>query len=351
MASWQAHVAVWMLKLRFKPRLARASGNVRRMRRLMTPLPFRVPPGVTITPAHVGGIAGEWVAGTGGGPTMLYLHGGGYFACSAEMYRPITAVFAQQGFRVFAPDYRLAPEYPFPAAVNDALAVWRGLIELGNSARHMVVAGDSAGGGLALALLVAARDTGDSLPSAAALFSPLTDLTASGDSIRANTRRCAMFVGANIGPGALLYLGGADPRSPLASPLYADLSGLPPLLIHVGCDEVLLDDSTRLAERARAAGGAVDLKIWPVVPHAWQLVYPAMPEARQSMQEASAFLKTMMEQMVPPAGGADPLVRGRRPRRPAGIGRDVDCAGDGRSGGTRADQGVRPTTPTTGTRA
>ena len=301
MASWQAYIAVWTLKRRFKPRLARAGADVSRMRKLMTPPPFRVPRGVTVTPAHVGGIAGEWVEPTGGGRhTLLYLHGGGYFACSAETHRPITAGFAQQGFRVFAPDYRLAPEHPFPAAVDDAVAVYRGLIEHGlieqgligsrHLPRQIVVAGDSAGGGLALALLVASRDRGDPLPAAAALFSPWTDLAATGDSIRLNDRRCAMFVGAQIGPGARRYLGGEDPRSPLASPLYADLSDFPPLLIHVGRDEVLLDDSRRLAERARAAGVAVDLKIWPVVPHAWQIIYPAVPEARQSISEASAFL-------------------------------------------------------------
>ncbi|HMC61970.1 MAG TPA: alpha/beta hydrolase, partial [Candidatus Solibacter sp.] len=128
MASWQAYIAVWMLKRRFKPRLAHAGGNVSRMRKLMTPPPFRVPRGVTIMPASVGGIAGEWVEPTGGGGhTLLYLHGGGYFACSAETHRPITAGFALQGFRVFAPNYRLAPEHPFPAAVDDAVAVYRGL--------------------------------------------------------------------------------------------------------------------------------------------------------------------------------------------------------------------------------
>jgi epsilon-lactone hydrolase len=251
MASWQAYLAAWILKRRFKPRLARAG----------------------VTPAPVGGIAGEWVEAAGGGHTLLYLHGGGYFACSAETHRPITVGFALQGFRVFAPNYRLAPEHPFPTALNDAAAVIRGLIEQGNSPGQIVIAGDSAGGGLALAMLVASRDRGDSLPAAAALFSPWTDLAATGDSIRVNDRRCAMFVGSQIGPGARRYLGGEDPRNPLASPLYADLSRLPPLLIHVGSDEVLLDDSRRLAERARLAGVPADLKIWPVVPHAWQLVY------------------------------------------------------------------------------
>jgi len=305
-ASWQAHVAVWVLKLRFKPALARASGSVPRMRAVMTPPPFRVPRGVTISPANAGGIAGEWVEASGGAEhTLLYLHGGGYFACSAETHRPITVAYAQEGFRVFAPNYRLAPEHPFPAALDDAVGAWRGLIDLGISPEKLVVAGDSAGGGLALALLVANRDRGDPLPAAAALFSPWTDLAATGDSVRENDRRCAMFVGANMEPAAGLYLGGADPRTALASPLYAELSHLPPLLIHVGSDEVLLDDSRRLAERARVAGVVVDLKVWPVVPHTWQLVFPAMPEARQSMREAAAFLHAAVKsvaQSSPTAG-------------------------------------------------
>jgi acetyl esterase/lipase len=290
MASIQAHIAVWLLKMRFKPSLARAK-DAARVRKLMTPEPYRVPPGVTISLASVGGVRGEWVEGpAGNGVTMLYLHGGGYIACSAETHRPITVALAQKGFRVFAPNYRLAPEHPFPAAVDDAVAVWRGLLDQGISPEATVLAGDSAGGGLALALLVAARDRGYPLPRAAALFSPFTDLAATGESIRRNNRRCAMFLGDHIARGASYYLGSADPRNPLASPLYADLAGLPPLLVHVGEDEVLLDDSTRLADRAREAGVEVDLKVWPVVPHCWQLVYAPMPEARQSIDEATAFL-------------------------------------------------------------
>jgi len=202
------------------------------------------------------------------------------------MHRPITVGFAQNGLRVYAPDYRLAPEHLFPAAVEDAVAVYRALLEQG---RKIVVAGDSAGGGLALAMTISLRDSGLPLPAAAALFSPWTDLAATGESLRTNDLNCALFRGEKIGPGARYYLGSADPVNPLASPLYADLTHLPPMLIHVGKDEVLLNDSTRLAEKARAAGVRVELKIWPVVPHVWQLV-PKMPEARKSLREASSFL-------------------------------------------------------------
>jgi epsilon-lactone hydrolase len=286
MASLQAHVTTWILKRKLKPKLALAE-NALDVRRLLRPEPYKVPPSVRITPKTVGGVPGEWVEAAASSPTILYLHGGGYVACTVATHRPITAGFALRGLRVFAPEYRMAPEHLFPAAVEDAVAAYRGLLDQGIS--NIVVGGDSAGGGLALAMMLALRDAGVELPAAAALFSPWTDLAATGESLIKNDDRCALFRGDKIGPGALYYLGTADPKNPLASPLYGDLKGLPPLLIHVGENEVLLDDSRRFAERARAAGVAVEIKVWPVVPHDWQLV-PAMPEAKQSMREAAEFL-------------------------------------------------------------
>ena len=286
MASLQAHVTTWILKRKLKPKLALAE-NALDVRRLLRPEPYRVPPSVRITPKTVGGVPGEWVEAAASSPTMLYLHGGGYVACTVVTHRPITAGFALRGLRVFAPEYRMAPEHLFPAAVEDAVAVYWALLDQGIS--NIVVGGDSAGGGLALAMMLALRDAGVALPAAAALFSPWTDLAATGESLVTNDDRCALFRGDKIGPGALYYLGTADPKNPLASPLYGDLKGLPPMLIHVGENEVLLDDSRRFAERARAAGVEVEIKIWPVVPHDWQLV-PAMPEAKQSMREAAEFL-------------------------------------------------------------
>jgi monoterpene epsilon-lactone hydrolase len=290
MASWQAHLSVWIVKWRVKRKL-RHIRDYKVARKILRPDPYEVPATVRISPAQVGGVPGEWVEGTGAtNSILLYLHGGGYFGCSAASHRPITVGFALQGFRVFAVDYRLAPENPFPAAVDDAVAAYRGLLSEGDLAGHIVIGGDSAGGGLALSLLLALRDAGAPLPAGAAVFSPWTDLAATGDSIRTNAARCAMFHGPDIGLSARYYLGDTDPRNPLASPLYADLTGLPPLLIHVGKDEVLRDDSTRLAERARAAGVRVELKVWPVVPHAWQLAPQKIPEARQSLRETAAFL-------------------------------------------------------------
>src|SRR5580658_4229586 len=294
MASWHAHLSVWIIKWRVKRNL-RGVRDYRLARRILNPDPYRVPADVRISPTQVGGVRGEWVEGAGSTDVvLLYLHGGGYFGCSAQSHRPITAAFARQGFRVLAPNYRLAPENQFPAAVDDAVAVYRGLLGEGYSPAQIVVSGDSAGGGLALSLLLALREAGILLPAGAALFSPWTDLAATGESILTNADRCAMFHGPDIGLSARYYLGEMDPRNPFASPLYADLGGLPPLLIHVGEDEVLRDDSTRLAEHARATGVRVELKVWPVVPHAWQLAPHRIPEARQSLRESAEFLHKLV---------------------------------------------------------
>jgi len=294
MASWQAHTMSFVLRHTFKPRLARAK-DAQHGRAIMNGGIFRTPSTVKITPAALGGVPGEWVeaASQPGAVVLLYLHGGGYFACSVRTHRPFTTGFALRGLRVYAPDYRLAPENPFPAAVNDAVAAWHAVrAEIGASTT-MVIGGDSAGGGLALATMLKLRDEGAALPAAAALFSPLTDLIGIGESRRTNDRRCAMFHGNGLARATEFYMAdtGGDPRNPLASPLYADLRGLPPLLIHVGADETLRDDSTELATRARAAGVRVDLTVWPAVPHVWQMFHPFVPEGRQSLASAAAFLR------------------------------------------------------------
>ncbi len=294
MPSWQAHLSVWVIKWRVKRKL-RGVRDYRVARKILNPDPYRVPADVRISSAKVGGVPGEWVEGTGSAnAALLYLHGGGYFGCTAQTHRPITVSFARQGLRVFAPNYRLAPENQFPAAVDDAVAAYRGLLSEGYSPERIVVSGESAGGGLTLSLLLTLREEGNPLPAGAAIFSPWTDLAATGDSIRTNKDRCAMFHGPDIAFSARYYLGDVDPRNSIASPLYADLAGLPPLLIHVGADEVLLDDSTRLAEKARAAGVRVELKIWPVVPHAWQLAPHRIPEARESLRESGEFLRQLV---------------------------------------------------------
>ena len=291
MASWQARTTSFVLRHWFKPRLARTPDALT-ARKVMSGGPeMPAPPGARIVPGTVGGIAGEWLVADSVPTiaTLLYLHGGGYFACTPQTYHAVTSSFALAGFRTFAPDYRLAPEHPFPAGLDDAVAAYRGLLE-NTAPRQIVVAGDSAGGGLSMALLLSLRDRGIPLPAAAVLFSPFVDLAATGESVRTNSRRCAMFDSKSFGRAAQYYLGERDRTIPLASPLYAELHGLPPLLIHVGADETLLDDSRRLAERAQRAGVKTQIKIWPAVPHVWQLFQRWVPEGRSSLREAGMFL-------------------------------------------------------------
>lgn len=290
MASWQARTTSFVLRHWFKPRLARAP-DAPALRRVMNGPTVPPPRGVHAVEGTVGGIAGEWMRADAVPrvATLLYLHGGGYFACTPQTHRAITSSFARVGFRTFSPAYRLAPEHPFPAGLEDAVAAYRGLLE-DHAPRQLVICGDSAGGGLSMALLLSLRERGIPLPAAAVLFSPFVDLAATGESARTNSARCAMFDSSSFGRAAEFYVGKGDRRSPLASPLYADLRGLPPLLIHVGADETLLDDSRRLAERAQRAGVKVELKIWPAVPHVWQLFQRWIPEGRTSLHEAGMFL-------------------------------------------------------------
>jgi acetyl esterase/lipase len=289
MASWQAHLLDLLMRVRVK-RALKGLINIEQARLALAGAALPAPADISFRPDVVGGVAGEWVHAPGQpNATLLYLHGGGYFACSPRTHRTITAAYARHGFSVFVPEYRLAPEHPFPAAIEDAEAVWNGLLARGYSAGELTVSGDSAGGGLTLALLLTLRDAGFALPAAAALLSPWTDLAASGESIRRNARREAMFTLPGMLNCRSLYIGDRDPRLPLASPVYADLRGLPPMLIHAGDREMLLDDSTRLAERAAAAGVSVELRIWKVVPHVWQLAQ-FVPEARLSMRLLAEFL-------------------------------------------------------------
>lgn len=291
MASLRAHAVSFLLRNTFKRQLMRAE-EIEDIRRIMGAGVYKVPGDVEIQPETVGGVPGEWVRlrGTEPAATLLYLHGGGYFACSPRTHRPATCAFARDGFNVFVPDYRLAPEHPFPAAIEDARSVKAALADGLGSTAGLAVAGDSAGGGLTLALMLAERDAGHDLPAAAALFSPWTDMTVSSPSVTANEGRCAMFTADGIRRGAEMYLNGADPQGPLASPVFADLARLPPMLVHVSEAECLRDDGVRVADLARQHGVEVTLRQWPVVPHVWQLFHPFIPEGRTSLAEAAAFL-------------------------------------------------------------
>ncbi len=294
--SWQNFMLSTLLRLRFKP-MAKKNLDVATIRaNAAKPIfPVRQPEGWRVRPVAAGGLKGEWIEPESAAPpprTIFYLHGGGYFFCTPATHRPITYTLGTAAeARVFSLDYRLAPEHPFPAAVHDAVAGYRALLEHGVTAERMVIAGDSAGGGLALATMLSVREAGLPLPAGAVLFSPWTDLAATGESLRSNTKRDCMFHGEGIAKGARIYLCDAPGDHPLASPLYADLQGLPPLLIQVSDSEVLLDDSRRLAAKAQQAGVAVSLETWRRLPHVWQIFHPFLPEARRALADAAAFAR------------------------------------------------------------
>ena len=261
---------------------------------------FHNPPAVRRTAADLGGVAVEWARSESPAEAaaVLYLHGGGYCIGSVPSYRDITArLAAATGIAVATVDYRLAPEHPFPAAVDDALAAYRALLGSGVPAARVGVCGDSAGGGLSVSLALAARDAGLPVPGAIAAFSPLADLAHAGSSVAHNATLDPLVTPEGSHRYAVRYLGGEDEalmRHPLASPVYADLHGLPPVHIQVGTAEVLLDDSLRLARGIRAAGGRVDLDVWPDMVHILPFFAAKVPEAREALDGAVAFLRTTL---------------------------------------------------------
>jgi len=255
----------------------------------LTPPP---PRGTKTTSVDAGGVLGLLVEtpSSRADRCQLYLHGGAYTFGSPQLYRHFTWRMANAArARVLIIDYRLAPEHPFPAALEDAVTAWRWLLANGATPAGMTMAGDSAGGGLALAAMLKLRDEGLPLPAAAALMSPWTDLALTAPSFRANAASDPMLVADDVPRFAAAYLGGTDARHPYASPLYADPRGLPPTLIQAGGDEILRDDATRMAEAMKAAGCDVELQVWPFMPHTWHLLAPVLPEAREAIGDIARF--------------------------------------------------------------
>ncbi len=265
---------------------------------------------VRCRPVEAGGVPCEWVLAPGaterlprdGSNTaergvVLYLHGGGYYRGSLHTHRELCSRISRAGgWAVLSVGYRLAPEHPFPAALEDALAAYRWLLGTGIAPGQIVVAGDSAGGGLAAALMLALRDGVTSLrmargplPGGAVLLSPWTDLEQSGASIIGRAAADPSLTKAYLDRFAAAYLGGADARDPLASPLHGDLRGLPPLLIQVGTAEILEDDAARFADKAQAAGVPVRLERWPDMIHVWQRYAALLPEAQEALAHIGAW--------------------------------------------------------------
>jgi len=241
-----------------------------------------------------GGVPAEWITAPGAAAdrVLLYLHGGGYVMGSINTHREMVSRLSRAaGARALLLEYRLAPEHPFPAAVDDAVAAYRWLLSQNLKPSRIVVAGDSAGGGLALATLVALRDAKLPSPAVGVCLSPWTDMEGIGGSMTTKAKEDPIVQREMLLGMAKLYLGQQDSRTPLAAPLYADLRGLPPLLIQVGSAETLLDDSTRVTERAKAVGVKVDLEVWDQMIHVWQLFAPILPEGQQAIERIGQFIR------------------------------------------------------------
>ena len=257
--------------------------------------------GTVVEPVSAGGVRAEWLRPPGSveDAALVYLHGGGYCVGSLVSHKPMAAkIGAAAGLPVLLVDYRLGPEHCFPAAVEDASTALDWLLDQGFARDRVALAGDSAGGGLTLATLVARRDAGVTLPGAAACLSPWTDLTQGSASMDANEGTDPMLDRARLQNYAEWYLGpDGDPTHPHASPRFADFHGLPPVLLHVAADEVLLDDARLVAEGIEAAGGTVEYRAWPGVFHVWHAIAGLAPEADEAVAEVAAFVRRHLDRL------------------------------------------------------
>ena len=247
-----------------------------------------------IVEVDANGVPGEMVRadGASGDGVTLYLHGGGYVIGSPATHREFARRLSRAtGGEILTLDYRLAPEDPFPAPVEDAVAAYRWLLDRGREPSQVSVAGDSAGGGLTVATLVSAREQGLPMPACGVCLSPWVDMEGLGDSMSSRAHSDPMVQRDGLVAMAGVYLGGADPRSPLAAPLHADLTGLPPLLIQVGSRETLYDDATRLADKARDAGVEASFESWDEMIHVWHLFAPLLDEAQQAIERVGEFIR------------------------------------------------------------
>ena len=258
------------------------------------------PKSVSVEKARINEINMEWVSHKGASDekVILYLHGGGYVAGLLSMYHTLCGTLSEvSGMRVLLPEYRLAPEHPFPAALEDALSVYDWLLREGYDAKKIIIAGDSAGGGLTLATTLAIRDEGHPLPAALICLSPWTDLTFSGASHETNAEKSVILYPPNLRPWAEAYLAFADPRTPHISPAFADLKNFPPILIQAGEEEILLDDARMVAERAQAAGVDVTLSVYEGMWHVWQTAGMLLPDARKAFEEIGEFVEGLRLQV------------------------------------------------------
>ncbi len=251
--------------------------------------------GVKVEATKIHGLHAEWLRPkqVSSDRLLLYWHGGAYMLGSCKTHRAVVSHIARAaGISALVPEYRLAPENRFPAAIDDAVGICLELYDRGTRPQDIVIAGDSAGGGLAVAAMLRLRDAGQPLPGAAVLLSPFLDVTASGESATTRAARDPWFRAEDVSVIVDRYCGPEAVRDPLVSPVFADVAGLPPTLVQVGEDEILLSDSTRFADKMRAAGRHVELDIWPEMWHVFQLFVGKMPESRRAIERIAVFLRS-----------------------------------------------------------
>lgn len=249
--------------------------------------------GVAVESVTINELAAEWLRPKAApdGKVLLYLHGGAYVVGNCRTHRQMVSHIARaSGINALVPEYRLAPEHPFPAAIDDAVGVYRSLLADGIAPADIIIAGDSAGGGLTVAALLALRHAGEPMPAAAVLLSPFLDVTASGESATTRAAQDPWFEAKDMAVVVRNYCDGENLRNPLISPVFANMAGLPPMYIQVGDDEILLSDSTRLAANIEEAGGEVELEVWPEMWHVFQLFIGKMPESRKAIKKIGAYI-------------------------------------------------------------
>lgn len=293
--SIRARLLTWFLKRSVKRQHLARTELPQLRRELLRKARRALPDGVSAVPV-AGTVRGEWLTTIEPlrGKAMLYFHGGGYVVGAPVTHRAITARLAEAlNTKVFALDYRLAPEHPYPAALRDAIACWDWLLTQGYRPGNIVLAGDSAGGGLALALMQAIARSGGAQPDAALLFSPWTDLTGTAPAITENAASCAWFTPEQLRFMADQYRGDHPADTAAVSPLHGELTGLAPVILYASDSELLRDDAVLLAEKIRAAGGRIDLELWHRLPHAWPLFAGLIPEAERCLQQAAQKLRSL----------------------------------------------------------
>jgi acetyl esterase/lipase len=296
MPSWQFHILKTIFRVRriINPPTGVLDVEKNRIETEALATYFGIKIDIACRQVSANQVQAEWITtpNTSTDNVILYLHGGGYNSGSIKSHRSLAANIANSAkARALIIDYRLAPENPFPAAVDDTITAYRWLLDGQISPDQIVVAGDSCGGAMAISLLISLRDANEPMPAATVCLSPWTDLTCTGESWETNAKKDIFLDPGSLSQAAQVYLGGADPRTPLASPLFADLRGLPPVLIQVGSDELILSDATCLAERAQDAGVDVILEIWEGMQHEWHFTTKYLPEARQAIDRIGEYIE------------------------------------------------------------